>query len=555
MGAMITPVSMWKNLDCGLDLNPVSLRQVTNEGVKIEYLRFQGRDTGEGRVSGYAAYAESVGEKAGNAVLILPDSDSGICEDVIKMFATKGYCVCMLDYRGKGYEDEYTVYPDNVAYANAGTCGRFKDHVDESADKTSWYEWGALALYAKKLLLERAGCTDAAVIGIRDGGEIAWKILSADKFSCAVTVSAAGWLAYRGFEKFNHGEPALNDERYRFIAGIDSQAYAPYVKCPVLMLCSVNDPKFDYDRAFDTFSRINAAYADESAIAFSVNGNGYIDVESTQTMFMFLDKFVRNRQVFIPHPSDVSIATDDDQNLTAEAKVDSRGRVESCKLYFAEDSLNSTIREWREVSGSSDGQGTFLFNPDVYSRSSVVFAFCGTKYSNGFTVWSRIISRKISGIFKNSKPACRVLYSGKDGVDCFTVADYSRFSTGNIFLNGEEAVPRVVKKLSIAGLYSPCGLATYRTNSSRYAPAPDSILKLDVFTESKAEVRVGMRDVVSGELFVSKIDCLGGVWQSTLLECRSFKNEQGVALPSFTLKLRMTVVCGAEYAVNNVMWL
>ena len=40
-----------------------------------------------------------------------------------------------------------------------------------------------------------------------------------------------------------------------------------------------------------------------------------------------------------------------------------------------------------------------------------------------------------------------------------------------------------------------------------------------------------------------------------LLESKDFKNGQGMHLASFNKKLRFSIVCDEQYAVNNVMWL
>ncbi len=559
MANMITPVTLWKTLDVSLDVRPTFIREVTDGDVKIEYFNFSGRETGEGRVLVYAAYAYSVSAPSRDGILILPDSKNTIDEEIMKMFVTHGYSVCMVDYRGAGFNNsEYTVYPEKIKYANSMTCGRYREFVDESADKTCWYEWSAVALYARKFLTERLNRDDIAIIGIRDGGEIAWKIASAATFNCVITVCAAGWLAYKGYEKFGLREPALNEERYRFIAGVDSQAYAPYVRCPVLMLCSVNDLEFDYDRAYDTFSRINPKYADESAISYSVTCNGCISAEGTQTMFMYLDKFVRNRQIFIPKSGNITIFADDLQNLSATTSVDSRGIVESCSMYFAEDCLNSSVREWKKatVKEYNPFASNFSFNLDIYEKTKQVFVMCGVTYSNGFTVWSKILTRKVSGRFRNSQIACNVLYSSKDGIDCFTIADFSKYAVGGIFMTDNTATPHmVVKDKGISGIYSPCGLATFRISSGRYAPKEDSILKLDVYTDEKSEVKVSFIDVETGDKYNSTIETLGEVWQSALIESKNFKTAQGASLSSFNNKLKLVIECGVPYAINNVMWL
>ncbi|MDE6001710.1 MAG: hypothetical protein K2G96_05285, partial [Clostridia bacterium] len=280
--------------------------------------------------------------------------------------------------------------------------GRYKDYADISADRTCWYEWVAVGIYARKYLVERTGGEDIAVVGIRDGGEIAWKLGVAKKFSCIITACAAGWKAYAGVSKFKPDETELDEERYRFIAGIDSQAYAPYVQSPVMILCSTNDPRFDYDRAFDTLSRINKEFAEDSVITYSVRCNSSIGEKSSADMFMFLDKHLRNRQVFIPRPAEVNVTVDDEDNLVAVATFDEQGNVEEAGMFMAEDCIDSSIREWslcelkRKISASE-----YEYYLNIYEKSSSVYALCFVKYTNGFTVWSKIAVKKISGAFRN----------------------------------------------------------------------------------------------------------------------------------------------------------
>ena len=96
---------------------------------------------------------------------------------------------------------------------------------------------------------------------------------------------------------------------------------------------------------------------------------------------------------------------------------------------------------------------------------------------------------------------------------------------------------------------------TYRLNNPCYSPSDDAILKMDVFCDNPAEVVFTMRDMGGGEKFVAARQIAGGVWQSVLLESKDFKNGQGMHLASFNKKLRFSIVCDEQYAVNNVMWL
>lgn len=557
MSELLTPVTLWNNFDDSLEPVPVTLGEKTENGVKFEYVNISGRDTGMGRVTIYAAFACNASSPSRNALLILPDSHKSVDENLMRYFVGNGYSVLMVDYRGKWENCErYTVYPENIAYANLQTCGRSKDFVDETAEKTAWYEWVGVGVYARKYLVNKLNSPNVGVVGIRDGGEIVWKLICIEQFSCAVAVNACGWQAYRGFAKFGKDDPVLDEERYRFIAGIDSQSYAPYVKCPVLILCAANDARYDYDRAFDTYARINPEYAKSSVISYSVKSNYCVDGESIKDMLMFLDRFAKQRYVFIPAPTQITITCDEEENLIAKTDFDVNGVVEQVVVYYAEDCNVSSLRDWVQAPCKCKlNEHEFCFYLNVYEKTKTVFAICRATYSNGFNVWSRICVRNLGGRFKNSQPKSKIMYSVRDGESCFTFTDDSR-TLGGVFLTDESAVPAVVEKdRGLKGIYSDCGLTTYRLSSPRYAPASDSLLKLDVCADRDCTLKITMLIVSSGEKYTANVPVVGQVWQSLMLKAKHFKNKAGSALVCFSSGMVMRIGSKEKYAVNNVMWL
>lgn len=558
MPNIITPLTLWNNFDDSLDVTAITLKERVIDGVKYEDVSLLGRETGEGRVKIFGVFASDKKSPARETVLILPDSLDSVDFGLLKMFVSKGYSAFMVDYRGEWEGTEFTtLYPVNVAYANTVRCGRRKDFVDDTADKTCWYEWVAVGIYARKYLVERTGGEDIAVVGIRDGGEIAWKLGVAKKFSCIITACAAGWKAYAGVSKFKPDETELDEERYRFIAGIDSQAYAPYVQSPVMILCSTNDPRFDYDRAFDTLSRINNEFAADSVITYSVRCDSSIGEKSSADMFMFLDKHLRRRQVFIPKPAEVNLSVDDEDNLVAIATFDEQGNVAEAGMFMAEDCIDSSIREWstcelkRKISASE-----YEYYLNVYEKASSVYALCFVKYVNGFTVWSKIAVKKVSGSFRNMCGKCCVMYTSKNGIDGFSIADPASQAIGGTFFTDGVMFPQLVtKEKGIKGAYSVCGLTTYRINTPKYSPESGSFLKLDIFCDETAEVTLTLADVSDGEIYKYSQIVLGGVWQSIILESKLFKTVNGVPLSDYVRTLRLCITCEGKYAVNNLMWL
>lgn len=558
MPNILTPLSLWESFNPALDPSPVVLSSDERDGIVFERINFSGRDTGDGRVLVAAMYAYDKKSPASEAVIVYPDSKDTIDEGLLKMFVQRGYSALMLDYRGEWENcDFYTRYPANVDYANFKRSGRRYDYVDDSAIETCWYEWVAIGVYAHKYLEDRIKSKEIAVVGLRDGGEIAWKLGVADRFECIIPVCAAGWRSYSGISKYVSVEPDLNEERYRFIAGIDSQAYAPYVRCPVLMLCATNDERFDYDRAYDTFSRINPHFADESAIAYSVQSNGCIGVKCTADMFIFLDKNLKNRQIFIPKPAEIAVEVDEESNLVAKAIFDDQGIVDSCGMYVAEDCIDSYMREWTECTPKtkiSPKEQQFYLN--IYEKTNTLFALCYVKYISGFTIWSKIVAKKISGKFRNMQSKCRVMYSDKDGIGSFAVAEPQKYAAGGMFLVDPNAMPSVVEKTrGVKGLYSENGLITFRMNNPKFAPSAGSILKLDIICDTTSQVKLIFVDANSKEQFIDQFEVVGGVWQSIVAESKYFKNKSGTALSDFASNLRFLIMCSGPFAVNNIMWL
>lgn len=557
MANILTPAALWGNFNADLDVLPVTLGERTEDGVKYDTVKFSGRDTGMGRVSVFGVLASDEKNPSERCILVLCDSKDKVDEKLLCYLVKNGYSALCVDYAGiKEDTDRFTEYPANVEYANLSKCGRHKDYADDSADKTCWYEWVAVGIYAHKYLSEKFHTENIGLLGIADGGEIAWKLAYAAKFSCLVTVNACGWLAYKGFAKFEGKEPQFDDERYRFVAGIDSQSYAPYVKCPVLILCSACNPDFDCDRAYDTFSRINPEYATKSFISYSVNSGSQINYGATSDMFKFFAINLNGNERFIPRPAKISVSSDEEQNLVCRVICDNSLLVEKCEVFFATDNYDYVTREWcpaplKKVINANESEH-FL---NVYEKASLLFVVCNVTYSGGFTVWSKIAVKKISGKFRNSRAKSKIIYNNKFGAECFVVNDDATNAVSGVFLPDNEAFPALIEMNGLSGVYSKYGLKTNRIKSAQFLPSQDSILKFDITAENNEVVEVMLKSRTDGNIYSVKLNVVGGVWQSQMLSAKMLKNQNGVSLVSYTQCDTLIIVCSGKYALNNLIWL
>ena len=559
---ILTPTTLWNDFDDSLPLNESILSEKQADKLRQYTVRFAGRAVGSERVDIFAHYAEpSEGDNI-PALLILPDADQTVDDAAVRRFASFGYAVLMPDYRGswRGAEG-YTVYPDAIAYANLRQAERHFDHADETARETCWFEWVAIARYCIRYLRTKERIGKIGVIGVRAGGDIAWQLAATcEDLACAIPVCAGGWRAYRGVNKYGDtAELKMDDERYRFIAGIESQSYAPYVKCPVLMLCSTNDELFDADRAFDTFSRISPDH--EKTFYFAARYNGHIGNTGLKDLDLFIGKYLKGREVFIPAPAEIAIEEDDDGELVARIRFDHNGEVKYCEVYMAEDMCESAMRDWVRCefkkNGNDDEQ---IFRINAVRGAKRVFAYAKTKYSCGFAVSSKIAFKRMEKDYANSTERSRILYSSRNGRDSFTVVRFDRGSTmADCFLENSQPPVRLVDgPFGISGIASDYGLKLFRINDPRYRPSENSLLKFDAYAPETTTVQITIRAAKGGKDILYQCNLfLPGCesWTDHVLSAKDFKTDGNRPLSNLSDAKYIAFYSEGAFCINNLLWL
>lgn len=557
---ILTPVTLWNDFDASLPPSCTVLESRSEDGMCLQSLRFFGRAVGDERVNIFALFGFPEGKNNFPTILLLPDASCTADEAIVRRFVKKGYAVLMPDYRGEWEGTEnYTVYPNAVAYANTAKAERHIDYADETARETSWYEWVAVSRYCVEYLKTLPQVGSIGAIGLRAGGDVLWQLAATcSDLKCAIPVCAGGWRAYRGINKFGDStELRMNDERYRFLAAVDAQAYAQNVRCPVLMLCSTNDSRFDADRAFDTFARINAEML--KTFYFTARYDGHIGNTGLNDLDLFIDKFLKGREVFIPTPVNIGIEEDEGE-LVARIKFDPNGEVKYCDVYMAEDNLDSATRDWRKCECKrSEGEDEQIFRLDAYKNSSRVFVFAKAKYSCGFAVSSKIAVKRLEKKYTNQVAECRVLYSSETDSNSFTIDRFDKKVLANCFLDNSVPPVQIVKgPFGIEGIYSAYGLKLYRINDERFRPAENALLKFDVYAPSPCILQLaifanknGMQEKYSCELRLSG----GERWSAHTLSAKDFKNAVNKPLGQINEAKSITFYSEDKYLVNNLIWL
>ncbi len=566
---IVSAISLWKqfNLDTPLC---VSEWDITDQsGIRWSRVSFSGHTVEDGSVRIYARFCRPQGSGAKPAVLLLPDAGELLDEELCRYFADKGYAVLMPDYSGKMSTDKdsdfRTVYPPSLDYGNyeraRGLMG-IEDGI--SVTQTTWFEWLYVALTAVKFLNAREDIASVGVVGIRSGGTLAWQTMLSPDVSCGVPINAVGWRSFSEVAKF--GETVahdLSDDKHRYIAAVEAQSYAPYVKCPVLMLCALRDDTFDCDRAYDTYMRIGNKTG--NAIAYSPESGACLGPVALNDMDLFLEKNLKGREIYIPAPVGIS-ARETEEGIEVNVELDKEGLLEEAGVYYAEADVNTkcAFRDWRcvyKVDGKTvkNGKTSCLIKPFAGARAAFVYAYA--KYINGFKVMSKITAKRLSSPDPHAVKG-RMLFSGKE-LDIFSVAEYKDYSIGNIFLE-REAVPKPVKGYAgIQGAFSVGGIKTYKISSPMFVPEENALLEFDAYSSQddrlQVAIEVGDMERESERYLCSMKIAGGGKWKRIILKAGDFKGcNCGRQLKNFSDGKALVFDCEkeeTEFAITNILWL
>lgn len=565
---IVSAVSLWKKFNLKTPLSPSEWGIEEKNGVRFSHLAYSGHAAEDGSVRIYARLCYPVDKKKTAAVLLLGDVGKPIDEELAEYFLSKGYAVLMPDYSGKMTGDKEgtfrTIYPPSLEYGNYEKAKGLWDMSGLSAEQSCWFEWAYVALFSVQYLKSLPNIENIGVVGVRTGGDIAWQTLLSPDVKCGVPINAVGWKSFASLAKFGDETARnLSDDQHRYIAAVEAQSYASYVKCPVLMLCALRDNGFDCDRAYDTYSRIGNAYG--NALVYSSTSGACLGPNALVDMDLFLERNLKGREIYIPDTLNVALK-ETEKGLEIEVDCDKEGILEEAGIFYAEADVRTkcAYRDWQliyKTDGASvrNGKVTHMVKP--FAGATAVFVYGYAKYINGFRVMSKITAKRLSNTDKNAVKG-RMLFSGKE-MDTFSVAEYKKYAIGEIFMERETVPKKSVGYGGITGAFSVGGIKTYKISSPTYIPDENALLEFDVYFAQSQGLRVSVEVGEVGKDF-ERYTCVaqikgGGKWKRVILKAGDFKGEiSGMQLKTFADGKALAFDCendGVEFAVTNILWL
>ncbi len=565
---ILSAISLWKKFNVKNPLGASEWGIEEKEGKRYSHISFSGHAAKDGSVRIYARFLRPVGEEKKPVILLLPDVGNPPDWECMEYFADKGYAVLSPDYTGKVQSDDEgvlrTIYPPSLSYGNFEQARGLYDMTGVEADETTWFEWTYVALYSLQYLKSRSDVGDIGVVGIRMGGEVAWHAMLSPDVKCGIPINAAGWHSFQNIAKFGDNiAHNLSDDTHRYIAAVEAQSYAPYIRCPVLMLCAIRDMGFDCDRAYDTYSRIGNE--DGNALAYCPQSGACIGPHGLADMDLFLEKNLKGREIYIPDTLNVSVQ-EKEGNLEISVECDKEGILAEAGIYYAEADVKtkSAFREWRRIyktDGVTVKNGAFTYTQKPFAGTKAVFVYAYAKYINGFRVMSKIVSKRLSKPDPNALTS-RMLFSGKE-MDSFGVAEYEDYSIGNIFLEREAVPKHSVGYGGIRGAYSVGGIKTYKISSPEFIPPENAMLKFDVYSKETQSLKITV-EIADVERVTERYVCFvevrgGGKWKRMMLSAADFKGEHyGAPLKNFFDGSALSFACAdeeKEFSITNILWL
>ena len=565
---IVSAISLRKKFNTQTPLGASEWGIEEKNGARISHVSYSGHVAEDGSVRIYGWFGRPIGAGKKPAVLLLPDAGKSTDEELARYFLDKGYAVLVPDYSGKVDGDKdgvfRTVYPPSLSHGNLSMAKGLSDMENLSAEETTWFEWVYVALFSIEYLKSREDIGNIGVVGIRTGGDIAWQTLLSPDVKCGVPINSVGWKSFSSLAKFGDNVAHnLSDDQHRYIAAVEAQSYAPYIKCPVLVLCAMHDDCFDCDRAYDTYSRLGSE--EGSALVYSASSGSCIGPHALTDMDLFLEKTLKGREIYIPDTLNVSLK-ETEAGLETFVECDREGILEEAGIFYAESDVNTkcAYRDWHRVftvDGKMVKDGKFSYTIKPFAGASAAFVYAYAKYINGFRVMSKITAKRLSNPNPNAVKS-RMLFSGVEK-DTFGVAQYNDYSIADIFLEREAAVKAVEGYGGVKGAYSVGGIKTYKISSPEYIPDESAFLKFDVYMPQTQELIVSV-DVGDVEkeferyTYVAEVHG-GGKWKRIVLKASDFKGEKSnMPLKSFAEGRALVFDCEKEelsFAVTNILWL
>lgn len=545
MAELLTPTTLWSDFVVEKDFSPRREEAYVLGDVTVEKFYIRGRQIDGGAVEIYFLVAKNNSETVKPALIVFGDYSAEIDERTAVNFAKRGYDVFAVDFSGKAEGKKvYTVYPEQLAYADYENA---KNSLFNLSDvKTScFYEWSATSRYLLSYV-ESLGYDRIGAIGYRGGAFNVWQLASSGKIDCAVALYNAGWNTYKkGLRFSDEVEEQMTEDEFIVNAGIEPQAYASHVKCPLYFATATNDIEYDVDRASDTLSRISGKI--DSYLYYFVGKNGLpFDVAKSVGIFLKEKLLAEKKKIASEREAKIKI-----KSGVAEIKVELESD-EKAELYLSSGVEDPALRTWHKIVCGKNSDGIAIFSVDLDQVYKKFYYYVKISNKNGFVFCTPICcSNAGEKILNETRIGGALLYSSTTERSELTfVPTFSSPLSGSV---------AEVKSgpMDIDGVDVSQSVSVFKINLPQNKPKSDAILMFDVYSEESTELTVVYVFDVRGAAveFFATVKNDGGVWHNVMIEMQKFKTVEGRPLKNYDLLNEIVFKTNGKTLINNLLWI
>ncbi len=556
MPIIYTPTTIWKNFIIQEEPSFISGVRSEENGKIYENGFVEGRLISGERIK---IYTQTVKPNKAKMPAVLVFNDYKISQDktLLEQLADNGYYAVSFDLAGNvNGRQNYTLYPEEINYANLENSIYQQKEINEDITKTCWYEWCLVAKYLLHYVKSLKFVTSVGCLGVNGGATTLWHLLAnTEEVDGAVFINNAGWTVYEGKSKFlSENAEGYSDGKLAFVAGIEPQSYANHVKCPTMILSCTNSNDYDLDRAYDTLTRIGETQYRN--INYAVNRRGAITKQTFTNAFIFFERYLVNRKNAQDLPGVIDIECTEGSTISVKATVTAKN-LKCVELYLSEGLIQTSKRCWKKAQTLLAKEGTYEFSISPNERYGFACWFVKAVYKNGYEVCSRVCGK----IMEQKKPTVRqnnLIYSSR------YENSYTQFGSANeqesvsaIDLTEKTVVSERIGPMKMLGVTSACGLLTFGVMSEKVKPDGNSIIMFDAFVNGGGEITVKLIcDYFGAKTEYMAVAKIVGedIWQNVKLTLSSFKTAEGLPIKKFERIEAVEFSCNGEYLINNALW-
>lgn len=559
---ILTPVTLWEEFSLtGYKQNLINESTVNGTTIREVYLYRKCPSGADVRIYVKMAYAGAYEGKS--TIFYIPDAGEEILDEHLLSIVELGYVAFSMDISGdngktKEVNDElsyspFTAYPDSIKYAKWSEYRSNPCYIGKSAKETAYYQWSVNARYVLDYIRSQS-VGSIAVMAKGASVTTAFHLGATEKLSALVALYGCGWIIPLGNKYGENVKVDYAPDELKFVAGLEAQSYSAYLKCPTLMCVTTNNPKYDIDRAYDTFTRIREDVY--SAIVYTVGLGNYLSNKAFRDVKLFLNKYLDKIAMHLPNEifTDAKII---DKKINVSVTYDGEN-ADRVHIFASEGVIEPEYRCWKKIASFDPSDKTkkceVEFSP--VQENGIVFFYSEIAYKNGFTVSSPLVVKRFSKNEVKCVPQFNVVYSCKEKYkEGIFEGINTNVKTSLYMKTVSEPVVEKVGAFGINGVDASRGIYTFNV----LKPTQDAMFMIDVYSQLGAKVTIDL--VVnaltdSEKVYSVTVDIEGGnLWHKLQFEMAKFKTKEGFSLKSYENVKAIKIHGDNEFIVNNLMWI